>query len=49
MVLDYSSIFSAFVSLLETAIPVAVFLYLADIMISFFFQTAFPKRFKKGE
>lgn len=49
MSLDYSSIFGVFVDLCKTAIPVSIFLYLLDIMLSFFFSFAFPKRFKKGD
>ena len=49
MELDYSKIFSVFVDLVKTGIPVAVFLYLLDVMLTFFFSMAFPKRFRKGE
>ena len=49
MELNYADIFNVFVSLSTTAIPVAIFLYLLDVMLTFFFSMAFPKRFKKGE
>lgn len=43
MSLDYSSIFIVFADLCKTAIPIAIFLYLLNILINFFFDTAFPK------
>ena len=43
MDLDYVSIFLAFADLCKTAIPIAIFLYLLNILINFFFDTAFPK------
>lgn len=43
MTLDYSLIFSVFADMSKTAIPIAIFLYLLNIMINFFFDTAFPK------
>lgn len=46
MPLDYSSIFIVFVDLCKTAIPISIFLYLLNIMITFFFHMAFPKRYK---
>ena len=46
MELDYASIFIVFVDMLKTAIPIAIFLYLANILINFFFSLAFPKFFK---
>lgn len=49
MNLDYSSIFSVFVDLCKTAIPIAVFLYLLNIIITLFFSLAFPKLYKRGE
>lgn len=49
MDLDYGSIFSVFVDLCKTGIPIAFFLYLLDIMVNFFFGLAFPKHFKRGE
>lgn len=49
MQLDYSSIFTVFVDMCKTAVPVAIFIYLLDIMLNFFFSFAFPKRFKRGE
>ena len=49
MSLDYSSIFAVFVDLCKTALPVAIFLYLLNIMIRFFFSMAFPKHFSKGD
>lgn len=49
MSLDYSSIFKVFVDLCTTAVPIAIFLYLLDILLNFFFSFAFPKRFRKGE
>lgn len=48
MSLDYSSIFAVFVDLCETAIPIAIFLYLLNIIITLFFSLAFPKHFNKG-
>ena len=49
MELDYSEIFAVFVDLVKTATPIALFLYLLEIMFFVFFSLAFPKRFKKGE
>lgn len=49
MELDYTNVFSVLVSLIQTAIPIAIFLYLVDVMFYVFFSLAFPKRFKKGE
>ena len=49
MELNYSEIFAVFVDLVKTAIPIALFLYLLDIMFFVFFSLAFPKRFKRGE
>lgn len=49
MQLDYSSIFIVFVDICKTALPIAIFLYLLDILLNFFFSFAFPKRFRKGE
>lgn len=49
MNLDYSSIFAVFVSLVKTAIPISVFLYLLNIGITLFFSLAFPKHYNKGE
>lgn len=49
MELDYVSIFKCFTSLLTTAIPISIFLYLADILINFFFSLAFPKFTRKGD
>lgn len=46
MDLDYSLIFSIFVSLCKTGIPISVFLYLLETMIIFFFNLAFPKHRK---
>lgn len=48
MSLDYSSIFLVFVDLCKTAIPIAIFLYLLNIIITLFFSLAFPKHFNKG-
>lgn len=48
MILDYSAIFSVFVDLCKTAIPIAIFLYLLNIVITLFFSLAFPKHFNKG-
>jgi len=48
MSLDYSSIFSVFVDLCKTAIPIAIFLNLLTIIITLFFSLAFPKHFNKG-
>lgn len=49
MELNYIDIFNVFVDLLKTAIPVAIFLWLANIMINFFFSLAFPKRGGRNE
>lgn len=46
--LNYESIFSAFGSLISTALPIAIFLFLVDVALNFFFSLAFPK-WKKGE
>lgn len=48
MELNYVPIFAVFVDLCKTAIPIAIFLFLLDIMIEFFFSMAFPKHFKNG-
>lgn len=49
MELDYTSILSIFGSMITSAIPIAIFLWLADLLINFFFSLAFPKRFNKGD
>lgn len=49
MNLDYTSIFKVFVDLCTSAIPIAIFLYLLDIMINFFFSMAFPKHFSRRD
>ncbi len=49
MELDYTSIFQCFTSLITTAIPVAIFLYLVDIVINLFFSLAFPKFSRKRD
>lgn len=46
MELDYVLIFALFVDLCKTAIPIAIFLYLLNIVITLFFSLAFPKHFK---
>lgn len=46
MELDYSSIFGLFVDMCETAMPIAIFLYLLNIIITLFFSLAFPKHYK---
>ena len=48
MILDYSSIFALFVDMCKVAMPIAIFLYLLNIIITLFFSLAFPKRFTKG-
>lgn len=48
MELDYVSIFNIFVDICKTAAPIAIFLYLLNIAITFFFSLAFPKHFDKG-
>lgn len=48
MDLNYTEIFNVFVDLIKTAMPISIFLYLANIMINFFFSLAFPK-FSKGD
>jgi len=49
MELDYVSIFQVFVDLVKTATPVAIFLYLFDIMVNFFLSLAFPKHFTRRD
>lgn len=49
MLLDYSSIFTVFVDLVKTAMPVGIFLFLLDLMLNFFFRMSFPKHFGKGD
>ncbi len=49
MVLNYTLIFAVFIDLCKSAIPIAVFLYLLNIVITLFFTLAFPKHFNKGE
>ncbi len=49
MILDYSSIFALFVDMCKVAMPIAIFLYLLNIIITLFFSLAFPKRFTKGD
>lgn len=49
MDLNYSEIFSVFVDLMKSAIPISIFLWLANIMIQFFFNLAFPKRSGRNE
>lgn len=44
MELSYIEIFNVFVSLLKTGLPVAIFLWLANILINFFFWLAFGKK-----
>ena len=39
MILDYSSIFALFVDMCKTAMPIAIFLYLLNIVITLFFRT----------
>lgn len=47
--LDYSGIFNVYVSMLTTAIPIAIFLFLLDFLLNFFFSFAFPKKYMRGE
>lgn len=49
MELDYTNILSIFTNMITTALPIAIFLWLADLLINFFFSLAFPKRFSKGD
>jgi len=49
MELDYTSIFKVFVDLIKTGTPVAIFLFLLDIMLNFFFSLAFPKHFSRRD
>lgn len=49
MDLNYTEIFSVFVDLMKTAIPISIFLWLTNIMIQFFFSLAFPKRSGRNE
>ena len=44
MDLNYTEIFNIFISMLQTAIPIAIFLWLTNILINFFFTLAFPER-----
>ena len=46
MELNYVEVFNVFIDLIKTAMPIAIFLYLANILINFFFSLAFPKHFK---
>lgn len=45
MELNYVEVFNVFIDLIKTAMPIAIFLYLANILITFFFSLAFPKHF----
>lgn len=49
MDLNYTEIFSVFVNMIKTAIPIAVFLWLSNVLINFFFSLAFPKRSGRNE
>lgn len=49
MDLNYNLIFSIFVDLMKTAIPIAIFLWLTNVIIQFFFSLAFPKRSGRSE
>ncbi len=49
MLLNYNEIFALFVDMCKTAIPIAIFLYLLNIVITLFFSLAFPKRFTRGD
>lgn len=44
MDLNYTEVFNIFISLLQTALPISIFLWLSNILINFFFSLAFPKR-----
>ena len=46
MELDYSLVFTVFIDLIKTATPIAIFLYLTNIAINFFFSLAFPKTWR---
>lgn len=46
MELDYTLVFNVFINLIKTAMPIAIFLYLTDITINFFFRLAFPKTWR---
>lgn len=43
---EYSEIFLIFIDLLKTAIPISIFLWLAKVMINYFFSLAIPKKFR---
>ena len=49
MDLNYAEIFEVFVDMIKTGLPIAVFLWLANILINFFFSLAFPKRSGRSE
>ena len=49
MELDYSSIFALFVNMAESALPIAFFLYILNIVVNLFFSLAFPKHYNKGD
>lgn len=44
--MDYSQIFEIFIDLIKNAIPISLFLWLAKVMINFFFGLAIPKKFR---
>lgn len=46
MELDYALVFTVFIDLIKTAMPIAIFLYLTNIAINFFFSLAFPKTWR---
>lgn len=49
MGLDYTVILACFVDMIKAAIPISLFLVLADILIDFFFSHAFPKFSRRGD
>lgn len=46
MSLDYASIFAVIVDMCKTALPIAIFLYILNIVITLFFSLAFPKYYR---
>ena len=49
MELNYTEIFAIFIDMIKTGLPIAIFLWLANILIRFFFSLAFPNRSGRSE
>lgn len=49
--MDYTSVFTVFVELIQKAVPLGIFFWLVNIIINLFFSLAFPKtsRFNRGD